>query len=223
MSFTRYAIYYLPPKGPLADFGASWLGWDAAHGTPAPQPDLPGLDRVSATPRKYGFHGTLKPPFRLAAGATPEGLAEAVDRMARRCAPARAEALTLSRLGHFLALTPTGATAGIARIAATCVEALDRFRAPSAEAELARRRKAGLSERQEALLRRWGYPYVMDEFRFHLTLTGRLSDDEIDAWLAVTEVHLPDMPKPFVLDKVALVGEREDGFFELIQRYALSG
>lgn len=223
MSYTRFAIYYIPPLGPLADFGAWWLGWDVATGRPDTRSGLPGLERVTRGPRKYGFHGTLKPPFRLRAGTTPEALHAAVARMAENCAPARADALTLSRIGRFLALTPAGDTGGIARIAATSVEELDGFRAPPDASELARRRGAGLSDRQEALLRRWGYPYVMDEFRFHLTLTGRLEDDEIDTWLATAGAHLPDLPAPFALDEVALVGEREDGFFELIHRYALSG
>ena len=68
MSFTRYAIYYLPPAGALADFGARWLGWDVRRGAAAVQLDLPGLRDATEAPRKYGFHGTLKPPFRLAEG-----------------------------------------------------------------------------------------------------------------------------------------------------------
>ncbi|HBS50755.1 MAG TPA: phosphonate metabolism protein [Rhodobacteraceae bacterium] len=223
MSYTRFAIYYMPPEGPLADFGASWLGWDAAHGRPGDQPDLPGLDDVTMTPRKYGFHATLKPPFRLAAGRDAAALDRAVAALAAECAPASASGLRLSRLGRFLALTPEGDAAGIDRVAAACVRGLDGFRAPASEAELARRRAARLSDRQEALLARWGYPYVMEEFRFHMTLTGRLPQAEIARWVALLEARLPALPAPFVLDQVALMGERADGRFELIQRYALSG
>src|SRR5438445_432365 len=42
----------------------------------------------------------------------------------------------------------------------------------------------GLSARQAELLARWGYPYVHDEFRFHMTLTGPIADDERPAFLA---------------------------------------
>ncbi|WP_238367785.1 DUF1045 domain-containing protein [Mesobacterium pallidum] len=223
MSYTRFAIYYLPPAGPLAAFGASWLGWDVESGAPVDHWDVPGIDDVTMTPRKYGFHGTLKPPFRLADGRSPEGLAEAVAAMAAACAPARAEGLALTALGRFLALTPVGDVSGVARVAATSVRDLDAFRAPAPEAELERRRKAGLSERQEANLQAWGYPYVMEDFRFHLTLTGRLPKPELPAWMAEASGLLPDLPAPFVLDAVALVGERSDGRFELIQRYALTG
>lgn len=223
MSYTRFAIYYLPPDGALADFGAAWLGWDVGTGAPVDQPDVPGLDDVTMTPRKYGFHGTLKPPFRLAEGETPEALAAACADMAASCAPARAEGLALTPLGRFLALTPLGDTAGIARVAGTCVRALDGFRAPAPEAELARRRKAGLSARQEANLLAWGYPYVMEEFRFHLTLTGRLPKAELPTWMMEAAGLLPELPAPFALDAVALVGERADGRFESIQRYTLTG
>ncbi|OSQ51723.1 DUF1045 domain-containing protein [Marivita geojedonensis] len=223
MSFTRFAVYYLPPEGALAGFGASWLGWDCVAARTAVFLMVPGLDEVTSTPRKYGFHGTLKPPFRLAEGTDLSGLQEAVARMAAACASAQCDGLALTALGRFLALTPRGDTSGPGRIAATCVEALDAFRAPPSQAELERRRRARLSERQQMLLHRWGYPYVMEEFRFHMTLTGRLPVDEIDHWMEIATAHLPPLPAPFVMDEVALVGEREDGQFELIQRYALTG
>lgn len=223
MSYARFAIYYLPPEGDLADFGAGWLGWDVAAGCAARHPALPGVDGITDTPRKYGFHATLKPPFRLAEGADAAGLASAVAQMASDCPSATADGLEVSQLGHFLALTPVGDAAGIARVAATCVAELDSFRAMPPEAELKRRRAAGLSVRQETLLQRWGYPYVMDEFRFHMTLTGRLSPEQLDHWADLARRHLPDIPAPFVLDQIALAGERTDGHFELIQRYALTG
>lgn len=223
MSYTRFAIYYVPPKGALASFGAAWLGYDVATGRLVDQPDLPGLDDVTMTPRKYGFHGTLKPPFRLADGYGADNLARAVAAMAATCPPAQSGGLALHRLGGFLALTPQGDTSAIARVAATCVSAVDSFRAPATASDLERRRKAGLSARQDALLTRWGYPYVMEEFRFHLTLTGRLPAEPMDQWANHAAALLPDLSATFDLDSIALVGERVDGYFELIQRYALTG
>ncbi|MEY8830374.1 DUF1045 domain-containing protein [Sedimentitalea sp. XS_ASV28] len=223
MSYTRFAIYFVPPHGALAEFGARWLGWDLATGSAVAQPGIAGLATITRTPRKYGFHGTLKPPFRLADGCDPDGLARAVQAMAATCAPARCEGLHLSRIGRFLALTPVGDTGGIERVAATCVRALDDWRAPPDAAELSRRRRARLTERQDALLTRWGYPYVMEEFRFHMTLTGRLAPDEVAQWHETATAHMPDLPAPFVMDAIALVGERKDGHFELIQCYTLTG
>lgn len=223
MSYARFAIYYLPPEGPLADFGASWLGWDVVTGREVPQGDLPGLHDITVTPRKYGFHGTLKPPFRLKDGQTLDALEKAVSALAATLSPAVCDGLKLRQLGRFLALTPVGPLDGLQRIAGACVRDLDGFRAPAGEAELARRRAAGLSTRQEALLRQWGYPHVFEEFRFHLTLSGGLPEDDVRGWIDTLQSHLPDLPAPFVIDQIALCGERRDGRFELIHRYTLTG
>ncbi|GGH37848.1 putative phosphonate metabolism protein [Cribrihabitans marinus] len=223
MSYTRFAVYFLPADGPLAAFGARWLGWDAVRGRAVVQPDIEGVAEMTEGPAKYGFHATLKPPFRLTPDQTPEALADAVAGLAARTAPARCNGLHLTRLGRFLALTPVGDATGLARVAAACVRELDAFRAPPEDAELARRRKAHLTDRQEALLRRWGYPYVLDEFRFHTTLTGRLPRRQVDEVADLLHGLLPPLPSPFHLDAVALLGERPDGRFEQISRAALTG
>ncbi|UWQ16788.1 DUF1045 domain-containing protein [Jannaschia sp. M317] len=223
MSYSRFAIYYIPAEGPLADFGAAWLGWDVVRGCAARQPDLPGLRDITMTPRKYGFHGTLKPPFRLAKTQTVEGLEKAVSDLAVSLRPAICDRLDLMTIGRFLALTPMGDTHSLGQVAEACVTDLDAFRDPPPEAELARRRAAGLSARQDALLTRWGYPYVMEEFRFHLTLSGRLPEDTISRWTQAVRHSLPDLPAPFVVDQIALCGERADGHFEMLHRYTLAG
>ncbi len=223
MSYSRFAIYYVPPEGPLEQFGARWLGWDVVQGCEMPQPDLPDLHDVTMTPRKYGFHATLKPPFRLAECSELEALKAAVSELASGLAPASCEGLGLTTLGRFMALTPKGDISGVQRVAAACVRDLDPFRAPLSEAELERRRNARLNPRQDALLTKWGYPYVMDEFRFHMTLTSRLPKKDIPAWTQTLHSHLPVLPEPFVIDQIALCGERTDGLFELLHRYTLSG
>lgn len=226
--FVRYAIYHAPAPGPLADFGAAWLGWDATTGTETAHPQVPGLPRPAAdltqTPRKYGFHGTIKPPFRLATGTGADALHHAMSALAARLAPVRMPGLALTRLGHFLALTPEGDATPLADLAATVLQDLDRFRAPPAEAELARRQAAGLSPRQQALLDRWGYPYVMEEFLFHMTLTGALPEDAARATAdALAPVLAPLLPRPFRVDSLCLFGEGTDGRFRLLHRYTLSG
>ena len=223
MSYARFAIYYVPPEAPLAEFGASWLGWDVVTGRKVPQFDVPGLHDITMTPRKYGFHGTLKPPFRLKDDQTLPALEKAVSDVADEVSPASCDGLTLTQLGRFLALTPFGPLDGLQHIAEACVRDLDGFRAPAGEAELARRRKAVLSTRQEALLAQWGYPYVFEEFRFHMTLSGGLPKEDLRGWKNALQGYLPDLPAPFVVDQIALCGERQDGRFELIHRYTLTG
>jgi len=223
MTYTRFAIYDAPIDDALANFGATWLGWDVRTGRITHQVDVPGLNDITMTPRKYGFHGTLKPPFRLADGHTADELQERVVDLAGRCAPAQSGGLQLTTLGGFLALTPTGDLTELERVASASVRDLDTFRAPASEAELERRRHAGLSGRQEALMLRWGYPYVLEEFRFHLTLSGHLPEADRAAWKDTARTHLPPMAERYEISSIALCGERSDGRFELIQRYALTG
>ncbi len=224
--FKRYAVYYAPEPGALADFAAAWLGWDPVLGAEVAPPDLSGLTlpvaQITETPRKYGFHGTLKPPFRLTGPL--EALITDLEAFGRTHAPVVLDGLRLNQIGRFLALTPTGDLTPLERLAGDVVSALDAHRAPASEAELARRRAAGLTPRQEALLAEWGYPYVMEEFKFHLTLSGKLTDDEAAATkAALAPVIAPLLPTPFVIRDLCLFGEAEDGRFHLIHRYTLSG
>lgn len=229
MQFRRYGIYYTPRPGALAEFGAAWLGWDVATGTSVAHPTIDGLPlsvaEITATPRKYGLHGTIKPPFFLAEGTDAAGLSDAFAALCASLAPAELDGLFLSRIGSFIALTIDGNQTPLAELASTVVRDLDTFRAPPSEAELARRRKSNLSTRQEELLVQWGYPYVMDEFRFHITLSGRLGRDaEAEAVIDALTPHVtPLLPTPFVVDSLTLVGEDEYGMFHEIQRHTLTG
>jgi len=227
--YARYAVFWAPPAGSaLARFGAHWLGWDADAGRDVervavalPRP-LPEMTRA---PWRYGFHGTLKPPFRLAEGTDAVALDRAVAALAARTPPAQAPALAPSARLGFVALTPSAAAPEIDALAAACVEELDHFRAPPSALELERRRATGLSPRQQANLTRWGYPYVFEDFRFHLTLSGRLRPGEAEATLAVVSPLVAPLLDPrFDLDHICLVGDpgRNRGF-RVLRRYALTG
>lgn len=221
--YRRYAVYYTPPPGPFADFGASWLGWDVAEGRLVPQPDLPGLDlpALTAEPRKYGFHATLKAPFRLADGRLPGDLAGALRDLAAGLPPVALPGLRLARLGRFFALVPDGNIIPLHDLAAALVTGLDPWRAPLSVAEIARRRPDRLTERQRDYLNRWGYPYVLDEFQFHMTLSGPLDDLVSDRFEQALGPHLGVIPNPLIIAAVSLMGESEDGRFHLIETVPL--
>ena len=228
MTYTRYAIYYAPNPGPLADFGARWLGWDIETATERPHPDIPGLPRPAAeitrTPRKYGFHGTIKPPFHLAPGRTEDELIAAAESMSAAQPPVTLDGLRLAQLGRFLALVPVGDTDALAALAASMVRDLDPFRAPASAEELARRRARRLSDRQEALLMQWGYPYVMEEFRFHITLTGPLPEDETTQVADCLRPEItPLLPEPVTIDSLCLLGELENKRLRIVRRLPLAG
>jgi len=184
MPSPRYALYYAPRSDePLAAFARSWLGRDAEADRNVTRLEVPGvlpaqIAEITAEPRRYGFHGTLKPPFALAAGAAEDALVTFAADFARRRRAFVVPALRLTVLAGFVALVPDDTVPVLDELAADCVREFDRFRAPPCAADLARRRQAGLTARQEALLVRWGYPYVLEEYRFHLTLTGKLKNHD---------------------------------------------
>ena len=222
-SFKRYAVYYAPAPGNFAQAAAEWLGWDPARGTEVTQPPFrPDMAAPTADPRKYGFHGTIKPPFRLAQGVDAARLADAVAALACSLQPQHMPGLQFLSLEGFLALVPKGDQTALTRLAAIVVETLDPLRATLTEAEVARRRPDRLTPRQRALLDQFGYPYVMEEFQFHLTLSGPLTETDHAALRPLAEAHFtPHLPQPFVLDALSLFGEALDGRFHLLHRYPL--
>jgi Protein of unknown function (DUF1045) len=199
----RFAIYAAPGIGSadptgllLREKAEQWLGRSATGATVTP--GVPAgwtraaVDTMTANARRYGFHATLKSPFRLAEGRTPEELDAAVARFAADSAVALIPKLSLARLAGFFALMPGAEAPGLRALAGETVRRFDCFRAPATGGELARRNPASLTPRQRKLLETWGYPYVFDEFRFHLTLTDRIPDGQhrrveraLSDWFAV--------------------------------------
>ena len=224
--FSRYAVYAVPdPQSPLFLRASRWLGWDSVAAVALPFPaagelDNPGsldIEPMTRTPRKYGFHGTMKPPMRLAEGCDEATLIVRAREFASTLAPVSIPALEIAAIGSFLALVPAEPNAGLADLACGIVTGLDEFRRPPNEAEMDKRRAAGLSARQDELLREWGYPYVLDEFRFHMTLSGRLDTDRKSMAQAMLETWIaPVVPAPFILDRLAIMGEANDGRFRLV-------
>jgi hypothetical protein len=173
----RVAIYYAPLQDdPLTQLSSAWLGRDPITNAPVAQPPLDGIDEITAEPRRYGFHATLKPPMRLVGDWC--GFVNAVRAMAADIAPFSLPPMAVADLRGFLALRETTPCTPLKALADACVERVDRFRAPTSTDELARRRRARLSAEQDLMLVRWGYPYVFGTWFFHMTLTRRLSDAE---------------------------------------------
>jgi len=227
----RYALYWAPdPDSALAALGHAWLGRDPEERAVPPRPVLDGLDparleALTAEPRRYGLHATLKAPFALAAGADLAALRAALADFAGEAAAVLLPTLELRSLDRFLALVPSQPCPPLENLAARCVMTFDRFRRPPEAAELARRRTAGLDAREEAHLLRWGYPYVLDRFRFHVTLTGPLATADADRLMpSLAALFAPAIREPLRLDAIALFAEVEAGApFSLIERFTLRG
>lgn len=208
----RYAIYYAPAPGTaLHQLSAHWLGRDAHTGEALAQPAIDGIAGLTAEPRRYGFHATLKAPFALRRGIEPEPLMRACAALAAQVGVFRVR-LRPDVLDGFLALVPDGDPAALNSLAERCVRELDGFRSPPSEAELKRRRMAPLSARQEAQLTRWGYPYVLDDFRFHMTLTQKLAPGDADRLMAAADAHFsPVLREPVAIDGITLFQEPGPG------------
>ena len=206
MDWKRHAIYWLP-DGALGRAGAAWLGWDARSGQMTAEREASSVE----APARYGFHATLMPPFRLVG---PEAaLLDAAAGLAATMPALAPQAFHVADLGGFLALRP-GDDGPARTLAAEVVAGLDRFRAPPAPEDLTRRRAAGLTPAQDALLVRWGYPYVMAEHRLHLTLTGPRPPAPV---AAAARAHLADvLLEPHAIAAISAVGEDADGRFHLI-------
>ncbi|KYH01874.1 DUF1045 domain-containing protein [Bradyrhizobium sp. DOA1] len=178
--FPRYAIYFAAGSdSALSRFGAELLGYDAYTGDELPFPrqalDIaPDWRDVTADPRKYGFHATLKAPMALAPGRTEAELAAACAAFAGTPRPIPTIRPIVDSISGFIAVIPAEPLDALQGLAADCVRAFDSFRAALTAEDRARRKPDKLSEQQRDHLDRWGYPYVMEEFCFHMTLTGRL-------------------------------------------------
>ncbi|MEK9279290.1 MULTISPECIES: DUF1045 domain-containing protein [unclassified Bradyrhizobium] len=178
--FPRYAIYHAASAhSALSRFGAELLGYDAHTGNELPFPEearrvAPDWRDVTADPRKYGFHGTLKAPMALAPEKTEAELAAACATFAAKARPIPVIRPVVDSISGFIAVIPAEPVAALQQLAADCTRDFDSFRAALTTEDRARRKPEKLSERQRDYLDRWGYPYVMEEFRFHMTLTGRL-------------------------------------------------
>jgi len=214
----RYAIYFTPPiHDPLSIAAASWLGRNVYSGDITERPSGIGLSSqelafYTAVPRRYGFHATIKPPFHLHPDMTEAALLKALMQFAGTVTPFDMPRMEIARLGDFYGISPVMPSEAMHLLAATVVQLFDEFRAPLGEAEIERRDPDGLTAPQFSNLHRWGYPYVMDEFRFHMALTGPLSKAASGRLeTALLHVFEPVLAEPMRIASLALFVEPEPG------------
>ncbi|MVT51061.1 DUF1045 domain-containing protein [Bradyrhizobium yuanmingense] len=227
--FPRYAIYYAAGRdSALSRFGAELLGYDAYTGDELPFPQqalqaAPDWREVSADPRKYGFHATLKAPMALAPGKTEAELLAACAAFAGRTRPFPAIRPVVDAISGFIAVIPAEPVEALQQLAADCVREFDLFRAPLTTEDRARRKPERLSERQRDYLDRWGYPYVMEEFRFHMTLTGRLDAERRGPILQMLRTRFVALGiETLAIDRIALFRQDDaKARFRIIGEWAL--
>jgi putative phosphonate metabolism protein len=227
----RYAVYFVPAaQSALYRFGSALLGYDCYTGNEIDFPDAlplspPAWRESTREPRRYGFHATLKAPFRLADGTDETGLVEAFHVFCRSEAAA-AFTPVVAVIEDFIAIVPSGGEPAVDRLAAACVTAFDRFRAPLDANDRERRLAAHLSRRQAQNLERSGYPYVFEDFRLHLTLTGRLPTERQGIVLPFLRQQFAAVQGPDAarIDAIALLRQdNADARFRILSRASANG
>ncbi len=246
----RYALYYVPEQqSPLAMLGASLLGWDVYKAQAAPMKEAlcafenagltlseAQLETMTKEARRYGMHATLKAPFHLADGYSEAQLIQAVESFAATQKVFALPPLQVQCIADFFALTLQEDTAQerhdkemTQNFATQCVQYFDGFRRPPSAVELARRRQKKLSARQEDNLLRYGYPYVLEDFRFHITLchvplNSLYSSEEGSALLqnALTRMFSAFLQHNKV-HYVHLCRSDASGYFSLLHKAPLAG
>jgi hypothetical protein len=223
----RYAVYFAPlPDSPWWQAGSQWLGRCAAGSTLKAMPTINGVSdevfkQVTAAPRRYGWHATLKAPFTLASGADVGQLQEALKTIAATSSPFELPPLKVALLDDFLAIVPQTRSAAADAAAARCVMELQPLAAPLSAKELLRRRQSPLTLAQDALLVRWGYPFVMDQFQLHCSLTSslkHLSPQQVQCLQQAAQDWFVKLP-PCRFETLALFAEPVQGADFLLQAH----
>jgi putative phosphonate metabolism protein len=225
--YPRYAIYYAPAPGSDLDrFGAQQLGYDAFTGGDLPFPDgilqmSPDWRDLTRDPRKYGFHATLKAPLSLAPGKTEAELLAACEAFAVTPRTIPVIRPVVGSISGFIAVIPAEPSAELIRLAADCTREFDSFRAPLGAEDRTRRNPSQLTPRQREHLDRWGYPYVMEDFRFHMTLTGRLDTERREAVLTMLRNRFSTIGLTMLaIDSIAVFRqENADSRFRIVKHW----
>ncbi|WP_314948968.1 DUF1045 domain-containing protein [Bradyrhizobium cosmicum] len=209
--FPRYAIYFAAgSNSAISRFGAELLGYDPYTGEEVSFPRealdvAPDWREVTTDPCKYGFHGTLKAPMALTPGKSEAELIAACAAFAEKARPIPMIRPVVDSISGFIAVIPAEPVGALQELAADCVRDLDAFRPALSAQDRARRKPEQLSERQRGYLDRWGYPYVMEEFRFHMTLTGRLDAERRGPILEMLRTRFAALGlETLAIDRIAL-------------------
>lgn len=231
-SGSRYAIYFVPAADqPLFRFGRAMLGYDCYTGEEPAYPAFDGLAPaewavLTREPRVYGFHATLKAPFRLLPAVDEAALTRAFAGFAASRHAIPVIEPCVRTLGPFIAIMSRHPCAALDDLAARCVKEFECFRAPLARAERERRLAARLSAPEIANLERWGYPFVFESFRFHMTVAGPVAPQRRDIVLALMQKMFAQQcgDSDVVVDRVALLRQyNAQARFRIVAQAQLNG
>lgn len=227
----RYAIYYAPATNDsLWQKASQWLGRDCHLNCELAQPSIEGVTPVdqyefTASPRRYGFHATIKAPFHMAENTNIDSLRRDLKAFADAQKPVEIGSLKVHQIGRFVAIVPAHQCEDVTELAQKVVHHFDHYRAPLSQEKRQERIASGLNDRQIELLDQWGYPYVSEQFKMHLTLTGQV--DELAGKLffeAAQQWFAAELERTYTFNNLALYHEPEKGApFVRLEDYPLRG
>jgi len=215
----RYAVYFSPAiTSPWWAFGAGWLGRNECSNLPLEQAKLEeisseALYAMTQSPRRYGFHATLKAPFHLKSNFGESDLIEKLVLLSKQLQPVELGSMCAVKMGDFVALVPQAMSTQLNTLAEKCVTEIDDMRAPLTAIEIARRNVDSSDVRGQFLLEKFGYPHVLERFIFHFTLSGRITPQEADSLIKTVMNPVAQLNQnfPLVLDRLCLFVEDSPG------------
>ncbi len=240
----RYAIYFIPEKNSiLYRLGSALLGYDIYAGKSVEKPSIALPSGISAQElvagvQHYGLHATVVAPFFLNETSEKE-LVHSVNYFCQSNQPVIFPRVKVHLHQGFMAVCPAE-TENTEQTAYTPMQALAakavRFfyplrKAPS-DAEINSRLGAGLSTRQMEYLKRWNYPYVFEEYSFHITLTGMVNENDVPCLNTVLYNYLEEaLAEPLIIDRLCICrqevaknhveGEKHKGSFTVYKTFLL--
>jgi len=234
--YSRYAIYYAPPKeSSLEEFGRYWFGWDPLNAKLINNKrrinylnrfgikNLINIDKNVLIAKKYGFHGTLIPPFKLNKNYSTNTLFKKTEEIAKKLKKFKFYKFKLKKINNFYAFVQNKKNNNINKLSNRLVRELFKFRSPLTKKEIDRRNPSKLSKLQLNILYKWGYPYLMSEFNFHMTLASEVKGNKL-----YLELKKIERNKEIILneinnfDKIYIFGENQKGMFENLENFSLS-
>ena len=234
--YSRYAIYYAPPKeSSLEEFGRYWFGWDPLNAKLINNKqrinylngfgikNLKNIDKNVLIAKKYGFHGTLIPPFKLNKNYSTNTLFKKTEEIAKKLKKFKFYKFKLKKINNFYAFVQNKKNNNINKLSNRLVRELFKFRSPLTKKEIDRRNPSKLSKLQLNILYKWGYPYLMSEFNFHMTLASEVTGNKL-----YLELKKIERNKEIILneinnfDKIYIFGENQKGMFENLENFSLS-
>lgn len=228
MTYERYAIYWVPPEvSALGQFARRWMRLSSDSGERKVPQETFGLNadlarKATEKPGRYGFHATIKAPFRPVAGVGESELRQEMEAFCAKRRRVQTAPLGLERFTSYLALCPTGQRSDLEWLASDCVTHFDRFRAPLSDKDRARR-NTDMPEPERLYFEQFGYPYIFSRFYFHISLAGPLEERELDLVASALRPELAALCRDdFVLTDLCLVGDPGGGApFRTVGRFPL--